>query len=223
MDYLVPVDLLVAVSTAMMLSLFAFPFRSYRCWLSWSRAGALGGIVMYLLVGGFGGVAGWLAVTLTEAKLGYGATVNGFLYGVAGSLAIRADLGSPRPGTDSQARQVASVLGWGIGWSIRMLDDITRRRAKFWLARLADNVLLAVAADIAGELGDMPASEVSAAARRATMARIVEAMRDLRSPAGEELRHDARMRLINFAASYFAGFHIAKPAPDHLPTPGPRR
>jgi hypothetical protein len=52
-------SLLMAILTAAGFSIFGFPFRFYQCWLSWSKIGALLGVLTYMaLAGGGGGLIG---------------------------------------------------------------------------------------------------------------------------------------------------------------------
>lgn len=212
------VALTVAILTATAFAVFGFPFRFYQCWFSWSRWGSNTGVLIYLLFAGAGGgLLGWLAAQGANAAHSSRPAVDGILYGIAGALVVRADFRSPRAAAPRQIREAASALGMGIKWSTDLLDEVTRRKAKFWLKTLSDDELMSVAVEITQEIEVAPSSQIPANTKRATLRKITDAMELIRSSAPDDHRAEARMRLIQFCVVYFVGEHAPKPSAAPAP------
>jgi hypothetical protein len=207
------VSLLTAVLTAMVLAIFGFPFRYYQCWLSWSRIGARVGILTYLIIAGCGGgLIGWLAAAVSEAKISSTAYIDGIFYGVAGTLAVRADFRLqkrsllPNPG---HAREAASLLGKGIEWTTNALDDLTRTRAMRWLKELDDESLVSITYEVIHDIEDMPAKDMPARVKKATLGKVSDAFDVIQD---QNRRHEARTRIEDFCADFYLAQHSVKPA-----------
>lgn len=205
-------SLFVAIITAAGFAIFGFPFRFYQCWLSWSRVGAPAGVLTYMvLAGGGGGVIGWLAAYLAGVPPSSRPVIDGFFYGIAGTLAVRADFrsghGSTR--TSPDIRAAASLLGKGIEWSTAALDEITRRRAKRWLEHRTDNELLSLALDMVNEI--KMDKVIPAPAKTAIGKQALGAMTALNCAKDSQQNAEGRSRLTYFCLELMVHRHMAKP------------
>jgi hypothetical protein len=204
-------SLFVAILTAAGFAIFGFPFRFYQCWLSWSRVGAPAGVLTYMvLAGGGGGLIGWLAAYLARVPSSASPVIDGFFYGIAGTLTVRADFrsghGIRHP---PEVRAAASLLGKGIEWSTAALDEITRRRAKRWLERRHDNELLRLALDLVNEIKTdkrIPPQTKTAIGKQA-----LAAMSALTSAQDTSQNGEGRSRLTYFCLELMVNRHMAKP------------
>jgi hypothetical protein len=220
------VSVLTAISVATIFAVFGFPYRFYHCWYSWSHKGAVAGFLIYLiLAGGGGGLIGWLPAQLGQFAPSESEWINGLIYGVAGSLAVRADFGTKYSKEPGVARPVASVLGKGIAWSTELLDHILRHQARQYLRDLPDRELLVVTRDLIYEIKARPSSAVSKTAKAAVMKKAVEAMKTFSTDPKPEQRDEARGRLIHFCLEYMVREHVAKPSAlmPAGPLPAPTR
>jgi hypothetical protein len=213
----------VAMLVAAFFAVFGFPFRRYQYWYSWSQKGSVTGLLIYLvLAGGGGGLVGWLPAQLGNAYRPQGAWIDGLIFGVAGSLAVRADFGSQGtacPGSQGapcppESPRTASALGKGIEWSAGMLDHVARLRARRWLGGLRVRDLLVVARDLIIEIKAMPAATVPPTAKAAILTKATDAMHTLSTCDDAELRDDARARLTQFCLAYMCGERVARPSID---------
>jgi len=202
------VSLLTAILTAMAFAIFGFPFRYYQCWLSWSRLSANLGIATYLLMAGAGGgFIGGSAATATEAQLGSNDAVRGIFYGIAGTLAVRADFRT-RPVAGRQVKDAASLLGKGITWTTSALDDTTRLKARNWLYQLDAASLAGAARDITNEIESIPPQHMSATSKKTLLVRLNQALNEMRD---EQSHDDGHARMVHFCAEYYVAQHTAKP------------
>jgi hypothetical protein len=204
------VSLLVAMLIAAFFAVFGFPFRCYQYWYSWSPQGSVSGLLIYLvLAGGGGGLVGWLPAHLGMLTTPDSDWISGVIFGVGGSLAVRADFRSQcRP---EEVRRTASALAKGIEWSTGMLDHLADKRARQWLRSLNIQDLLTVARDLMAEIRAMPAKTVPPTAKAAILVRATDAMHTLSTSTDAELRDEARARLAQFCLKYMCGERVARP------------
>ncbi|WIM98600.1 hypothetical protein ACTOB_002204 [Actinoplanes oblitus] len=209
-------SLAVAIGVAAVFAVFGFPFTFYQCWFSWTRAGALGGFLLYLtLAGGGGGLLGWTAAYLADVPPFSNPALGGLFYGIAGAFAVRADFrtstttstGLSSAGRGShELRTAASLLGKGIEWSTGLLNAVTRRQVKSWLAALTDDQLLGFTYDLVHELQESPA--IPANGRTAIGKKAVDAMGALTTAATHA---EGRSQLTHFCLRQVVDQHIPKP------------
>ncbi len=208
-------SLFVAIMVATGFAVFGFPFRFYRCWFSWSPLGANAGVLLYLvLAGGGGGLLGWMVAYLAQVPPSPVAAIDGFFYGVAGALAVRADFRGQRPRTPREVQTAASLLGKGIEWCTGMLHDLTQERTKRWLNSLDDFTLLKVSNDLIQEINARV--DLAARAKTSMVKGQVEAMRKLAagSIADDGERAGTRGQLVYFCLNYMLGEHHIRPVYD---------
>jgi hypothetical protein len=206
-------SLLVAIITASLLAVFGFPVKFYQCWFSWSRWATSAGLLLYfVLAGGGGGLVGWGAAVLTKAVPTDNVPLNGFIYGVAGALALRADVGARPRSTRSDAfRDAKSILTTSINWTVELLDRVTYKRALAWLSGLSDDDLLLETYRLNAEITSLPAKEMSNAAKKEHLTRLVPKMESLAEGGldANEIRA-IRAHLVSFCAQVYKGDHLMK-------------
>lgn len=209
-------SLLTAVVVASFFAVFSFPYINYRCWYSWSRPRAVSGVALYLaLSGGGGGLLGWGAALLSNARPTSNLVVNGLLYGSAGALALRADFRSgaaqrarANRGSDASFSEMRSLLGLALGWVTSMLDEATRRTAQRWFAsRQDDDETRRAALQLKAHLF---ASSPSARVKEQFLERFAPPLEALKGSSEEA--QEARFQLAAFAADYCVAQHLDKPA-----------
>jgi len=219
-------SLLVAVITASLFAVFGFPVKYYQCWFSWSRWGTTGGLLLYfILAGGGGGLIGWAAAALSKASPTDNAFLNGFFYGVAGALALRADVGArPRSTRVDSLREAKSIFTTSINWTVELLDRISHKKALRWLGDLSDDELVLEAHHINAEIASLPAIEMLAGAKKEHLARLVPQMTALATEglAADE-RSVTRAHLMSFCAQFYKSEHMMKLPRNRKRHPGPSR
>ncbi|MEV6598027.1 hypothetical protein AB0M36_14265 [Actinoplanes sp. NPDC051346] len=211
-------SLVLAMLTAAVFAVFGFPFSSYQFWHSWSRKGFFVGFACYLaLAGAGGGFVGWL-----PAQLGIltsptaNGLINGVIFGVAGSLAVRADFGGRGPAGpagaagSAESRRAASLIGKGIDWTAAMLDQVARRNMENWAKKLSDTQLLEVTLDLVYGIGDASPAAIPGKTKQATIKAITEAMAAVGSEKPEQ-RAEARARLTQFCLHYLCARRAPQP------------
>jgi hypothetical protein len=204
-------SLLIAVVTASVFALFGFPFRFYQCWFSFSRVGTVAGTAVYLgLAGGVGGLLGWLTAYLGHAQPTPNLALNGLLYGVAGTITLRAEFRirskDGGPAVD-QLKDARSALTKGINWTAELLDDITYRRAETWLLNLPDDRLNGEAWRIQAHIANQPARAVTDRAKTEMFEKLVPAMEKLNDPSEKKA---GRAHLVTFCATYYRNEHLPR-------------
>lgn len=209
-------SLLVAILVAWVWSVFGFPMKFYQCWLSWSRWGTGVGLLGYFLIaGGLGGTIGWLAASLSHAAPSQNPVVNGLLYGFAGALAARADVGTRAKRTSSPdtLADAKSGLALAINWMGDSLDRITHRSAQKWLEELSPEELVDEAVRVTTELFNLPASEMSNAAKETHEKLVTPHIKALSSEKNmsDRAKKDACYFLKSSLAKTYPANHIAKP------------
>jgi hypothetical protein len=216
------VTLLAAILVAAVFAIFGFPYRFYHCWYSWSHKGAIIGFLIYLfLAGGGGGFVGWLPAQLGHVAPSPSPWINGAIFGIGGSLVVRADFRTKYAKEPQEAQRAASALAKGIEWSTDLLDQVVRYKAKQWLTGLNDRELLVATRDLIYEIKAKPPGTTPRTAKAMVMTRAVEAMKIFTSGPDAEERADARARLTYFCLEYMVGEHIPKP-PTLIPvSPAP--
>jgi hypothetical protein len=207
--------LLVAIATAAALAIVGRPFVHYQCWYSWGKFNGILGAVLYLLIGGVGGgVAGWVIGQIAHANPTQNPAVNGFLFGAAGALALRADFSS-RPKRESAKSATAnvdhaiSILGISIHWTTEMSDALTRRKVESWLSSISSaKELNGIAVRIAARIVDL---DIPAATKTTMGTNLANAMEKVNSEAeGDQI--EGRARVEQFCTNFIVTHHIPKPA-----------
>ncbi len=197
-------SLLTAIATAAVFALFVFPFRYYQYWFSFSRIGTTLGTVLYLaLAGGGGGLLGWAAAEVSNARPSANDALNGLLYGITGAFVLRADFRARPKGslpTGEQFRDARSALAVSINWTADLLDEITHRKAETWLSSLPDDQLSSEAWRVQAHIASQPARAVSDKAKNEMFGKLVPAMEKLASTTEKGA---GRAHLISFCASYY--------------------
>jgi hypothetical protein len=169
-------------------------------------------VLLYLvLAGGGGGLLGWLIAYLAKVPPSPVPAIDGFFYGTAGALAVRADFRSQHHRTQREVQTAASLLGKGIEWCTAMLRDLTQERAKQWLNSRDDFTLLNVSNDIIQEI--KARSDIPSRAKTNMVRGEVEAMRKLAAGStADDERAVARAQLVYFCRNYMVGEHHIRPA-----------
>jgi hypothetical protein len=206
------VSLLTAILTALIFAAFGFPFRYYQGWSSWGGGRSLlASLAYFALAGGGGGLLGWGLAEISHAKPTANVALNGFLFGTAGALTLRADFTprrTPQAKTDrTDMRNAASILAFGLQWTGTALDEITRRAMDTWLNGLTDDALLKQAHDIRAQL--IQDRRTPASAKTTLNELIVPAMEKVRSTGDERL--EGRAHLVTFCGNYLLREHNPKP------------
>ncbi|ROP30118.1 hypothetical protein [Couchioplanes caeruleus] len=204
-------SLVLAMLTAAVFAVFGFPFSSYQFWHSWSRKGFFAGFACYLvLAGAGGGFVGWLPAQLGILTPTENGLINGVIFGVAGSLAVRADFGGRGAAGPAESRRAASLIGKGIDWTAAMLDQVARRSIENWAKKLSDGELLEVTLDLVYGIGEASPAAVPGRTKQTTLKAITEAMAALGSGKTEQ-RAEARARLTQFCLHYLCARRTPKP------------
>jgi hypothetical protein len=208
-------SLVTAILTATVFASFGFPFRYYQCWYSWGGPRSyVAGLGYFAIAGGGGGLLGWLLAELSHAKPTANMAVNGFLYGAAGALALRADF---RPRRTPQAKMdaaeirnaAASILAIGLQWTGTALDEISRRQMTVWLKGLSDDDLIRQAYDVRATIRQD--RRTPANTTRMVNELVVPAMESVRAKDPDK-RIEGRAHLVAFCQKYFLSEHMPKPA-----------
>jgi len=154
-----------------------------------------------------------LAGHVTHAKPTDSLAMNGFIYGAAGALTLRADFRPRRQAAtkvpqaiDQQA--ATSILAVGLAWAEEALNEISERRIKAWHSGLNDDCLVGQAFDIYSQIKQDQVTPIRA--RKQTMALIVDVMDQVRSK-DEEVHLEGRAYLINFCTTYVLKQHNPRP------------
>ncbi|MFI7598670.1 hypothetical protein [Actinoplanes sp. NPDC049681] len=211
-----------ALSVSAIFAVFGFPYRFYQCWYSWSRKGAAFGVLIYVAFAGFGaGLIGWLPAHLSRLSPTGNAWLDGMIFGLAGSLTVRADFSSKSTTEPREMHHVASILGKGIEWSTELLDHVLRHEASIYLHGLQDRELLAVTRDLIYEIKAKPTAMVPKIAKAAVMKKVVEAMKTFSTDPQSDRRDEARERLIHFCLEYMVRERVIKPSVEAAPSPSP--
>lgn len=207
-------SLVVALVVAMVWSVFAFPMKSYQCWLSWSRWPAVLGLLCYVvLAGGGAGLLGWTTAYLAKAAPTPIPALNGLFYGFAGALASRADLGMrAKRGSNEAMNDAKAGLAVAIKWLGDAMDRVAQREASKWLKGLSPTQLADEAVRVTGELFNLPASEMSSAAKEGHEKLLRPRLAAIsRSNSSERTVRDACSALRSSLAPTYVASHIAKP------------
>lgn len=207
-------SLFTAIVTATIFAAFGFPYRYYQCWWSWGGGrSVILGIAYFALAGGGGGLLGWFIAELGNAHPTKDLALNGFLYGAAGALTLRADFRPRRtpaskPPHPAEVRNAASILAVGLQWTGTALDDVSRRRVEAWLRQLDVDGLIRQAFDI----NAMIKMDVELPSRTRTLLReqLVAAMEQARSDQ-TDVRLEGTAHLISFCTTYFIQEHRPRP------------
>lgn len=210
------VSLVTAVAVATVFGFFSLPYRNYHCWWSWTRAGAITFTGIFLLLsGGGGGLLGWGAATLSKASPTGSPAMNGILYGLAGALALRADLRAGPAGqgesehshlTNGPLSGSRSALGLALTWTTTGLYDKTRHSAESWYRARSNDELIGESQRLKAYLLEAGVSEEF---KIEFLKRLTEAVTKLRSTDSSKQR-EGRILLSTFAASYCAGEYVPK-------------
>ena len=129
-------SLLIAVATATALAAFGVPYRHFQCWVSRARFRAVAFVFLYFALAGVGGgLVGWGSAQLAGTQIPGQLEAQGLVFGLAGSLALRADFRSGKPGAAERGRNrspeignAASILGTSLRWTMTALDEISGAR-----------------------------------------------------------------------------------------------
>jgi hypothetical protein len=206
-------SIVAALSVSAIFAVFGFPYRFYQSWYSWSHKGAAAGLLIYIGCAGFGaGLIGWLPAQLGQMTPTGNPWIDGMIFGVAGSLAVRADFSTHSTTDPRDVHHAASILGKGVEWSTELLDHVLRHEASIYLHGLQDRELLAVARDLIYEIKAKPTAMVPKIAKAAVMKKVVEAMKTFSTDTNPDRRDDARGRLIHFCLEYMVRERVAKPS-----------
>lgn len=205
-------SLLVAILTASLFAVTGFPFKFYQYWFSWSPRGTVTGLMCYfLLAGGGGGFIGWIIAHLSKAAPTGNVFLNGFFYGIAGALAVRADFRSrPKNMDPDDIQDAKSLLTTSINWVTDLLDDCSHRRAEQWLRSLDSGEIILQAHRISAYIANLPAIKMTDTAKVDYYARLVPLMEILiNSPSGDD-RIGAQEQIIRFCALFYKGERFMK-------------
>jgi hypothetical protein len=217
-------SLVTAVAVATVFALFGFPFQYYWCWFSFSRLGATLGTLLYLvLAGGGGGLLGWGGAQVGHVMLTTSVAFNGVLYGLAGSLALRADFRNPpkrsarsaprpAPAAADSLTDARSALSASIKWTADLLDRVAEQKAKAWLLSMSDQELSAEALGIQAEIAQD--RTINDRAKKELLGQLVPNMEKLTKPAEN---NEGRAQLVAFCSTYYRENHrVRTPTPPGM-------
>lgn len=219
-------SLTVAILTAAVLSILGFKTTSWQYWLTWARGSTLLGTAVYLVVaGGAGGLIGWWVAQLANADPPGGLLANGFFYGVAGALALRADfsLGKPAPGgtqdisvvdnsSNPQVKGALAALGAAMGWAHDFFNMRASRAVENWYRRLDQPSVLEMASRISTKIQELPIDDAAKVVQLKSFAPAAAKMRGADATAAAEASHT----MIQFCVNYTCLEQLAKPADGAL-------
>ena len=142
-----------ATIIASVFAVFSHPYNYYRCWLSWSGGSAVAGLLFYLLVtGGGGGLLGWLIAEGSRAHPTSNDAANGILFGITGSLLLRADL-KPSRAQVPYLRDAVTLLSACAKPFAEQMDKLALEAAEEWYFRLPVDSLRDQAVRINAHMG----------------------------------------------------------------------
>ncbi|MEV5963345.1 hypothetical protein AB0L70_16360 [Kribbella sp. NPDC051952] len=215
--------LLVSVLTATLFAVFGPPYVLYQYWFTWTPIGTIVGTVIYLaLAGGGGGFLGWFAAEVAmKASPTQNPWVDGIIYGIAGSFALRADFSSRHVRSTSphqtEMTKAASLLNASLKWTTSLLDTRADRAIETWVNHLPIKSLLTEAYKVTARINRQ---EIDDKAKNALNTRLVEAMELARSAGVKQ--EEGRSRVRDYVAEFMSANHTPRPGVMRSPKPAPK-
>ena len=204
-----------AVLAATLFAAVLLPFRDYHYWFSWSRPALLIGALLYFVFAGlFAGGLGWLIGHASKALPTEYVLVNGLVFGVAGALAVRADLGAkkpldrPRGAKQGDLAPAVSLLSLGTSWTLAMMDKLVDQQIERWFDNLGDEELLKNALVLVQRIETIEG--LSTRGKNDAGKRFAGAMTNLRRGTEEE-KIEARIRIQQFGSTLMQQQRWSKP------------
>ncbi|GAA4713453.1 hypothetical protein GCM10023215_65520 [Pseudonocardia yuanmonensis] len=151
--------------------------------------------------------------------------MNGFLYGVTGTLALCIDVGARSRGSKQEDRlkEAKSLLAKGVGWIVDWLDAEAAKSATKWLDGLDDLRLIHASNRVFAEIMNTPDAELSKAKKKQRRDAYMPLIKEFAKADPKTMDYSAaRAHLISYTAAFFKAERWAKaPSPTLHPGASP--